>query len=505
MSGERLNRLGQAAFLKTGGSVATALVSFVGSVILNRTYGKETYGLLVIVYTVIALGFAVSDLGAKATLTRFLPLWVKEGRQAEVGRLVAASVFIQLAGIAAFGLLLAGTAKFIAEALFLQPSLTTLLMTGCFYFAWFALFDFVAQTFQALQDWYKDGLLSLLFGGGQILSVCLVSQVFHGDIGWVLVGNGVAAACAVLAGVAWLPAHIRAALWSPDISKVAGELRTVIQFGSPLTIQGFYRFIVTWFDKILLGRFVTPGELGLYYVASTFLNGLVSLSKVLSTIFAPYVAEISDLSVVDLRRKFGLMFRWYLQAGILGSLVVFFAVEPIVLIMYGPSYEPVILLTRVLLLVFLLRLCRDPFAIFLTYALSKVGTVVTLGTVLTATVVISTATLVPIYGMWGAVCSTVIGQSVTWGTLLMLAPSLRTMVPIGSLWATVGGLVGAGGAYIVLGQFAPPVTLLGMASLLCYILALIASREIRSDDLRIARCILRTGHRMVVPSGTRAG
>ena len=58
-------------------------VGLVLSVMLTRIYGASVYGHFVLVYAVTSLAFAVSDLGAKSSLIRFVPQRIKEGREVE--------------------------------------------------------------------------------------------------------------------------------------------------------------------------------------------------------------------------------------------------------------------------------------------------------------------------------------------------------------------------------------------------------------------------------------
>lgn len=503
MSVARLHRLGQGAFLKSSTTIVQVIAGLVVSVILNRVYSKETFGLLVLVYAVTGLAMVVSDLGGKITLIRFVPLWLQQKREGEAGNLFAAALVAQLVGIAAFSLLIFGLSRFLAESVFRLPTLAGLIQVGVVYFAAFALFDFFVQTFQSLQDWRREGLLNILFGLLQIVSVCIIGPILHAPIWWVLVGHAAAAFIAVAVALTWLPRDFWQALAHPNVGMVTQGFRTVVRFGLPLSSQGVYRYWISWFDKILLGRFDSPGNLALYYIASSFLNGLMALFKVLPAIFAPYIAEISEADLTGLRQKFQLIFRWLFQSAVLASLVVFFAVRPAVFVLYGPSYWSVVPLAHALLLVFLLRACRDPFGLFLTNAFSEVRTVFILGTIFSLSSVIGTAILVPLYGTWGAISASLLANVVTGGALLAMAPRLRAMVPHRTVWISLGSLSGIGAVYLLLGRTAIPDAVIGLGLLTLYVGALATFGEIGSEDVQLAREVFRANRDALARAGSR--
>ncbi len=482
----RLHRLAQGVSLKAITTVIDIVVGLAVSVLLNRIYGKEQYGQFVLVYAVASLTFAISDFGAKATLIRFIPLRLTEKHEADAAALYGTAFLVQLAGLTliAGGLLLAS--RLIAEGIYHQPTLVPLIRVGIVYFAVFALFDFFVQTFQSLQDWRRESWLNIAFGVLRITSVIVVGFALHGTLADVLLGNAIAAAGAVALAVVWLPATMRRALARPGWRHMRGEIATIKGFGLPLCVLNLYQLVVTWSDKLLLGRFAAPADLAMYYIASLFINGLISLFKVLPIIFAPYVSEIAKADAIAVRQKFALIFRWFLQVVVITALVVFVAVEPIVTVVYGSSYLPVVPLARVLLIVFVLRACRDPFTLFQTNVFGRIGRAVSLAGVLALSTVLSTFALVPAFGVWGAVAAAIVSHVVTWVAFFWISPEFFPMLPMASMRAAGGALAVGVLGYLVLSAVSSHAIIAGAALVLLYLGGLVVFHEVSAQDVRIA-------------------
>jgi O-antigen/teichoic acid export membrane protein len=445
-----LHRLGEAVTLKTVTTVVQVLVGLFISILLNRVYGKDTYGLLVLVYSVTGLASATCDFGAKPTLIRHVPQFLGRKESVRAAQLFAAVVVVQSCGAALFFAAIAAAAPFIAESVFGHVSLGGLLVIGCLYAAAFALQDLIVQTYQALQDWRRESALMLLFGGVQVATALVVTLVLDLDLGWFLVGHAASCILATAVGVLWLPREFRAALAPPRLFHIGDGLATIARFGLPLTFQGVYRYGQSWADKLILGPFIAPGTLGMYYIATLFLNSLVLLFKVLPTVFAPYVAALAVGDARVARHQFVLIFRWFSQIAIVAALVLFVAVEAIVPFVYGPGYDGVVPLTRALMVVFILRVCRDPIALFLQQLQAKVRVVFVHGTVLSVVSMAATAVLVPLLGTWGAILAMVVGNAASWTVLLWMAPDLRALIPMRTVRVTVGLLAAVSAGYIAL-------------------------------------------------------
>ena len=64
-------------FWKTASTGINLLAGFIMSIIFARFLGKDSYGELILVYTVISLFISMSNFGLTAALERFIPLYIK--------------------------------------------------------------------------------------------------------------------------------------------------------------------------------------------------------------------------------------------------------------------------------------------------------------------------------------------------------------------------------------------------------------------------------------------
>ena len=133
------------------------------------------------------------------------------------------------------------------------------------------------------------------------------------------------------------------------------------------------------------------------------------------------------------------------------ALVVVVLIEPVVAIIYGPEYLAVAPIVRWLMVLFLLRACRDPFALFLTNAFSRVGVSFSVAGILALATLVSMVVLVPAYGIAGAVTATIVSQAIGWVAFFWLAPEFLPMIPRASVRATAAAVGVAGAAYLAAG------------------------------------------------------
>jgi O-antigen/teichoic acid export membrane protein len=498
---ERLRRLSHGVSLKAMTTVFEVLVGLTISVALNRIYGATQYGQFVLVYAVTAFAFALSDFGIKMALIRFVPEALKQGQHDRTAALCAAALMVQLAGLTLVGGTLLLLSRPIAVTVYDQPALFSLVRVGVVYVTAFGLLDFFLHVYQAFQDWRHEALLTISYGLLRITSVVTVGILLGGTLADILLGNAAAAILTVVLAIVWLPHWLRAAA-RPRLGVIWHEAKSSLRFGLPLSLQGTYRFGIVWLDKLLLGRFVAPAELAMYYIATLFLNGLVSLFKVLPKVFAPYVSGLAGAERPVLERNFELIYRWLTQAAVMSALVMFVSVDLVVAVTYGPSYLPVASMVRLLMVVYLLRVCRDPFVLFLTNVFGRVRVLLATGTVLTVATFISTPVLVSAFGVTGAIAAAIVSQLVTWIAFFWLAPEVAAMAPSESVRATGLALAIGAGAYTT-AALAGYQLIGGIMLIVGYASALFLLGEIKNTDVRIAIDLVRANRNSLQSASQR--
>lgn len=472
-----------------GAANGVALLLGLGlSIILNRVLGRDTYGLLVLVYSVTALATALYHLGVRPALNRFVPKFRREATE-RIPVFILTGLIFQLLGAALFAVLMWASAEAIGLRFFQRAELVPLLKVATAFVLCSSLLDFVMQLFQAYEEWRWEGVLSVLYPLIYLAGATFAVMGLHAGIGGVLLAN--ASAAALTAVIGWLIIKSR---WQDGIWEYwdAAEVRTstviMLGFGAPLLVGQLNFYLLTWFDKAILGRYEALEVVTYYFIATTFLGGLMALFKVLFTVFMPYLAGIDGSDLVGVERKFVLMFRWFLQAAVIMAIISYFAVEPVILTLYGSDYMPAVTAFRWLIPVFLLRAIHNPSGMFAINVFERTGKATSLGMLLAGMYVVLNLLLVPVYGLYGAIWAGIVSYAIYWVVFLGVFREIGRMLPYRAFLKTMGVvllMVTGGLGLHQLGLHNG--LILGSLCLVLYMTLLLVFREIGPGDIALAK------------------
>ncbi|MFQ6111690.1 MAG: oligosaccharide flippase family protein, partial [Nitrospinota bacterium] len=99
-----LETLSRGVFLKTLSNLVVMGFGLAMPVLLNRHFGKEAYGLLVLTYSVTSFLIVLADLGGKPSISRFVPRALAAGDSRRAAEIALTGSFFQVAGMAIFAL-----------------------------------------------------------------------------------------------------------------------------------------------------------------------------------------------------------------------------------------------------------------------------------------------------------------------------------------------------------------------------------------------------------------
>lgn len=427
---------------KTSSSIIMLFLGFVTSIILNRRYGAETYGLLILVYTVTGILNTVYELGVKATLNRYLPMYLSQGKKSKAEQSVHYGLFIVVSSIFVLSVVTFFLSQPISLGIYKKEGLIPLLRLGILFFIGYASFDFILIVLQGYQSWFYEGFLSALYPLLYLIFVLIAVFAFHVSLDGVIIANILALFFTILLGVYFLRTKhglLNSSVYSRDSFREFWS--ECVHFGFPVLLSGISFYLMCWFDKILIGKSGNIQNLTFYYIASLFFNALMVLSKVLTNIFMPYLAGISHTSEENLREKFNFLFRWFLIATSALSVIFFFAVRPIIAILYGVNYLPVIVVFQLLLIVFMLRTAIQPLGMYITNVYGETKKSFASGLILTCSIIVFDLFFIPIFGSSGAAYSLIVSYVIYWVALLIIFKKIRKMVPYLLLFQMVVSII----------------------------------------------------------------
>lgn len=483
--GRNFENITQGIVFKGFAMVFFTISGFILSIILNRVFGKDQYGYLVLMFSVTSFCVGFMDLGLRQSLSRFVPKYIEEKNIPKVKSILTVSLVLISFSILLFSALILIFSGVISKGLLKKPELDNLLKIGVLFFIGVSISEVLSEVFQAFQDWKREVIVSL---GYPLVYLCLSSLcifMFKFDIRSVIISNLIAALIVFVFSFDAIKAF-----WAPRIGAIEfwSNAKEIFLFGFPIILVNVNFYLLMWFDKLVLGRYYDSGSLAEYYIAFTFYGALMILIKVLYTVLRPYFSTISvyiDDNIL-MRQKFTFIFRWIMHLTILISIGAFFLIKPVIEICYGMGYGASISAFRLLLLVYILRAVGNPLGIYTVNVLGATKRTAVISTVLTLSIICFDLILIPRYGYKGAILAAVGGYVIWWGSVFVLFKEFIKLVPYRSIFKAIiaCGIITAlnysAGSFVNLSEiFRAILSLTGYAAILYLI------KEIESGDIII--------------------
>lgn len=294
---------------------------------------------------------------------------------------------------------------------------------------------------------------------------------------------GLLGANAVLVG-ACLLVMARVAAWSWDWAAI----RSAVVFSAPLSVAGLLWLVQTMSDRLILERFVTLSQLGVYSVGFSIAYGINSLSNGIYKAIEPQVYRLADGALLD--RKIVEMKRYMvLLLAALGCVLITFSRE-ILVILAGPSFYESYKIVALLAVSVVLQGVSVPAS---TYAIAIDRTryvpfvhLAGAGASLAANLV-----LVPLLGIYGAAAGSITASIVTlyaYTALTERGSAVRWQIGPDFLW--MAGSFGLSAAILQVDTHWLPTSLALKGLLLAGVIASLAWRGTRKGNVLVTRSSL---------------
>ena len=336
-SSRDLSRLARQATVSLGGNFAGRFLNFLTYAALARLLGPASLGLYAIGMALLQMLEGVARLGMSSGVIR---LGTKYRRGAPIALRQVLTVALTLT--AGCGLLLAGAlwvlAPWIASVIFGNGSLAVVIR-------WFAaavplvamLRVVAAATRVTLRTKYSVWASEIAPGIANLLLLVffwLAGEALLGTIAARVLSFGVALAIAVLLLVRLFPGSLSVRHYNRRTA------RQLLSFSVPTALASILSGLLFSMDRLLIGVFGTPADVGVYQVAAQTALVLGSLLAGVNAIFVPMAADLHHLREHQrLQSLFRISTRWGLHAATPLFLVIITFSPEILDALYGEKYR----------------------------------------------------------------------------------------------------------------------------------------------------------------------
>lgn len=440
------------SFYKLISSLLIALIGLVTSAIVNRHYGMHQYGLLVMVFTITGFFVRFADVGAEATFYKMIPSLERERKERETSEVIFTGLLVFFCGTficAAIIYLFRGA--FVSY--YKVEGLLPLITAGVFYFIGFCFVEFAFCIAQSFQSWFIESSSTVLYPLLYLILIIFMAFVMKsGNIITVLYSN---IAASFITGIVVIYS-LRSAIkfkYLKDFNFLAikRQLNKFIFYGLPLLFPEQSSVLVSWVDKLFLGKYSGTDLLSVYYIAFTLINGLMIFVKVPFIVTLPHASSISGQD--EVKKSYDAFFRINLFLSIGVSSIFFCLIDWIVNLFYGPGYTKVAFVFKLLLPVVVIKSASLSSYIFLRNVFAKVG-IINLGMLLMAFLEILLCFLfIPRFGVFGAIAAILISRFIHTFWFLCFVKEIRRITDFRTIYRSIYYIILLGCIYKTLCYF----------------------------------------------------
>ena len=336
-------RFFRATFWSAGHGIVQQGLRLISNLIIARILVPNDFGVMAIITTTLQMLQTFSDIGIGPSII--------QNKRGDDPKFVNSAWTIQVVrgfGLWFIGCLLAWpmsklNAEYARLILLLPVACTSAAISG---FASTSLFT--AKRRLAL-----GRFVALELGSKVIGLVIIVSLVWIYKSVWgIVVGNLVTILVRTIGSHIFLPGHRNRFYWDPS----AG--RELIHFGKWIFLSTLIGFLATRADPLILGKFVSPAELGLLFIAMIWPRAVTKfITRTLSNVMLPLFSRLNDRGHEEFYKK-TLKIRYALILPTFVPLFILILLGPtLVELFYLPDYHAAGWMVQIIAISHLIRYC----------------------------------------------------------------------------------------------------------------------------------------------------
>jgi O-antigen/teichoic acid export membrane protein len=325
-----------AAFVLAGMAISQGLW-FGIRLLVVRNLSKEDLGIYSLAIGIVSLVSLLASVGLWEGSTRYISIFSGQGKKKDADAVHQSSLII--AGITGIGtgVLIFLLSGFISNHLFYKPELSVPLKVLSFFIPLFVMSYIIAAVLRGYGDirprvYFLDIgqpfffliLLSLIL----IFSMPFINIIYA----YVLSIGGV---CMLIANYAYRQTGI-----GFFELKRGGYIRELLKFSLPVFAIDFMSLVFKWADTLVLGRYVSAEEVGVYSVSVSLAVFLSLPLLALDSIYMPIAGEMYGKNrPSELSRTYKVLTKWIFSVTLPIFFILFFFPEMTITFLFGERFS----------------------------------------------------------------------------------------------------------------------------------------------------------------------
>jgi O-antigen/teichoic acid export membrane protein len=397
---EGARAMARGAAVNLGGAAATNALSFVLLLVTTRFVTVSSVGLLTVGTTVVTLALVPAVLGLDTGSIRFVARSAAVDEERGARGACQAAIAVVTVTSTVLAVVIFTEAQSLADLLH-KPAAATLLRISALGLPGLA----ISRVALAASQGFGVMTYAAWFGALRVASNLVVAVLF------LAAGLGVrglalgASAAAWIVCVASVVVLVRIHPLALRLARDAWHTAAMLRFSFPQTLSGMLFFTILWTDTLLLARYGSAHDVGIYAVAGRLLVPAIVISTAIGQMFAPRIAAADARGARDdLARMLKRVTYWNTAVSL-----PFFAMLAVVagplLRLFGYRYATGAAALSILAVGQLLNTAAGPLGQVINMSGRPYVNLLN-NTLVAGLNVVGCIVLIPRYGITGAACST---------------------------------------------------------------------------------------------------
>jgi len=334
------------------GRAVTAVLRFAVSIVVVRTLGAESFGLLTIATVLMGISARVIELGLTTTMVRKLSLHISEGDDESAVSIFKRIYSVRIQVSTVFVVLAYFLAPVVARKVYGNEALIWPLRMASFGALMYNMYYHSEGVLRAYERFKQVAVVSVI---GQVVRTVSVLALAYFSV--LNIETTMAANLAqIFVGFLVASFLIPSGLYRRKSVK-SYPLREISSYSGWMFLFIVLFMVFDRLDVLMLGYFKAASEVGIYSVAFILVKPFELIPETFNTVFLPKVSKF--------KKKFEI-FRYFRDTikvtaliAVIGLIFIFVA-KPIVVTFYGEDFMPSVRLFQILIGAFVLLTVINP-------------------------------------------------------------------------------------------------------------------------------------------------
>jgi O-antigen/teichoic acid export membrane protein len=334
-----LHKVAKGSIIVYIGSLLSALLVFVGRLIIIRYWSQSDYGVFSLALVIITIISFIASLGMVEGTIRSIAYNRGKKNYKKIPELISSSVIISIISSILFGIFIFLSSEFIAKNIFSDSSLINPLRVFAIGVPFLTLIDILVSIFRGFNQvkptvYFQYILINLLFPIFLFVVILFDQSVIN--IYYSYIASTIFVSIFLLVYIYRYTSPSKVFSVSSALSPTAKKL---VSFSLPLLGSTILFMLVIWTDTLLLGVLRSSSEVGLYNAATPLAQFLSFPLFSIGLIYMPVLSELYARGKMDeIRRNYSILTKWLSLTVFPLFLIFFLFADTIVTSLFGHEY-----------------------------------------------------------------------------------------------------------------------------------------------------------------------